>query len=245
MSDPFFRPLAAGASAGYDVGLRAYMQRIFGYMASGLALTGAVAFLVAHTPLMGLFFTVLPTGQVHTTILGIIAMIAPLGFIIYMQMRMQRMSLVQIQTLFWVFSGLMGLSLSSIFLHFSQADIARAFFITAADFAAMSLYGYTTRRDLTGMGAFMMMGLLGLIIASVINLLLQSSGLQWVVSVMSVIIFTGLTAYQVQGLKQIYDENQGGETNTKLAVWGALSLYLSFLNLFQAILSLTGGNRNN
>jgi FtsH-binding integral membrane protein len=150
----------------------------------------------------------------------------------------------QVKAIFWGFCATMGLSLATVFLVYSQASIARAFFITGADFAAMSLYGYTTKRDLTAMGAFMMMGLLGLIIASVVNIFLHSTPLQWVVSVVSVIIFTGLTAFDVQRIKQSYAEGWGTEANDKLAISGALSLYLDFINLFMSILRLTGSSRN-
>jgi FtsH-binding integral membrane protein len=236
MSDPFFRPVAAGVSGAtsFDAGLRAHMQRVFNYMAGGLALTGVVAYVVASTPLAGLIFG---------TPLRYLVMLAPLAFLFFLP-GMNRYSLGQTKALFWGFCGVMGLSLATIFLVYSQASIARAFFITGADFAAMSLYGYTTRRDLTGMGAFMMMGIFGLIIASVVNLFLVSSALQWAVSVVGVIIFTGLTAYDVQKIKQTYSDSWGTDANDKLAISGALSLYLDFINLFMSILRFTGNSRN-
>jgi FtsH-binding integral membrane protein len=236
MAEPFFRPAVAGSagSASFDAGLRAHMQRVFNYMAGGLAATGAVAYVVAHTALAGLIFG---------TPLKWVVMLGPLAFMFFLP-GMGRYSVGQCQALFWSFCAVMGLSLSSIFFVYSNADIARAFFITAADFAAMSLYGYTTKSDLTGMGAFMMMGLMGLIIAGVVNLFLMSSALQWVVSVASVIVFTGLTAYNVQRIKQSYAAEWGSDTNNKLAISGALSLYLDFINLFISILRLTGNGRN-
>jgi len=247
MADPFFRPAVAGIgdATSFSAGLRAHMQRVFAYMAGGLALTGFVAFVIANTPLAGLFFAAGANGQLHMTILGMLGMLAPLAFIIYMQFKLQSLPLSRLQILFWTYCGTMGLSMSLLFLVFSGADITRAFFITAADFGAMSLWGYTTRRDLTGVGAFMSMGLLGLIIASVVNIFLGSSALQWVVSVAGVVIFTGLTAYQTQSIKEIYAESSGTDANAKMAVWGALSLYLSFINLFQFILSLSGGSNRN
>jgi len=246
MSDPFFRPATAGASAGtsFDAGLRAHMQRVFNYMGGGLALTGAVAYLIANTSLANLFFAIGADGQVHSTILGMIGMLAPLAFVLYMQFRIRRMSLAALQIVFWSYCGLMGISIALICLAYSGSDVARAFFVTAADFAAISLYGYTTKRDLTGMGAFVMMGLLGLIIASVVNLFLHSSGLQWAMSIAGVGIFTGLTAYQVQAIKQSYDQSYGSDANSKMAVSGALSLYMSFINLFLSILRLMGNSRS-
>jgi hypothetical protein len=218
--------------ATFDAGLRAHMLRVYNFMGLGLALTGAVAFAVANiAPLYNLIFG---------TPLAFVAMLAPLGFLFFFSFKMNSASASTIQTLFWVFCGLMGVSMATIFVAFAGADIARAFFITGAMFGATSLWGYTTRRDLTGMGAFMMMGVIGLVIAGLVNLFLQSSALQWAVSMASVVIFTGLTAWDTQRIKEQYAESYGIEANTKLAVMGALSLYLNFINLFQAILSLLG-----
>jgi FtsH-binding integral membrane protein len=235
MPEQFIRTGVAGVDGvSFDVGLRAHMQRVFNYMGGGLALTGIVAYIVANTVLANIIFG---------SPLRFIAMIAPLGFIIYMNVRMQSMSITTLRTLFWLFCATMGLSMGAIFLVYSQASIARAFFITGATFGAMSLWGYTTKRDLTGMGSFMMMGLFGLMIACVVNIFLLSSMLQWVTSVAGVVIFTGLTAWDVQRIKQTYAQGWGAEANDKLAVFGALSLYMSFINLFQFILSLTGDRR--
>lgn len=231
----YSRPGIAGTdSVSFDAGLRMHMQRVFNYMGGGLALTGILAFMVANTALRDL---------VYGTAFRYIVMIAPLFFIMYMNIRVQSISAAKLRAVFWLFCGTMGLSMGAIFLLFTQASIARAFFITGATFGAMSLWGYTTKRDLTGMGAFMMMGLFGLLIASVVNLFLLSSALQWVTSVAGVLIFTGLAAYDVQRIKQTYAAGWGDEANDKLAVFGALSLYLSFINLFQFILSLTGDRR--
>ena len=172
-------------------------------------------------------------------------MLAPLGFLMYMNVRMASLSSGTLKTLFWIFCATMGLSMGSLFLVFTGASIARAFFITAATFGAMSLNGYTTKRDLAAMGAFMMMGLIGLMIASVVNLFLDSSMLQWMTSIAGVVIFTGLTAYDVQRIKQTYSDSWGADANDKLAVFNALSLYLNFINAFQFILELTGGMRRN
>lgn len=235
MAEQFSRSGIAGLDRlSFDAGLRAHMQRVFNYMGGGLALTGLLAFVVANTPL---------ANVIYGTPLRWVAMFAPLVFILYMNIRMQEISLNRLRTMFWLFCGTMGLSMGAIFLVFTNASIARAFFITAATFGAMSLWGYTTKRDLSGVGAFMLMGLFGLLIASVVNMFLMSSMLQWMVSVAGVVIFTGLTAWDVQRIKQTYAEGWGTEANDKLAVFGALSLYLSFINLFQFILSLTGGRR--
>jgi uncharacterized protein len=236
MAEPFFRPAVAGAagSASFDAGLRTHMQRVYNYMSGGLAATGLVAYIVAHTALAAIIFG---------SPLKWLVMLGPLAFLFFIP-GMGRYSVGQCQALFWSFCTVMGLSLSTIFFVYSDASIARAFFITGADFAAMSLYGYTTKSDLTRMGAFMMMGLIGLIIASVVNIFFMSSALQWVVSVVGVIVFTGLTAYDVQRIKQTYAESWGGDTNNKLAISGALSLYLDFINLFMSILRLTGNSRN-
>jgi FtsH-binding integral membrane protein len=236
MSDPFFRPAVAGAAGAtsFDAGLRAHMQRVYNYMAGGLALTGLIAYVVAHTALAVIIFG---------SPLKWLVVFAPFAFLFFMP-GMNRYSATQMKVLFWAFCGVMGLSLATVFFVYSQASIARAFFITAADFGAVSLYGYTTQRDLTSMGAFVMMGLFGLIIASVVNLFLMSSALQWVVSVAGVIVFTGLTAFDVQRIKQTYAAGWGSDANDRLAISGALSLYLDFINLFMSILRLTGNSRN-
>jgi FtsH-binding integral membrane protein len=235
MADQFSRTGIAGIDrVNFDAGLRTHMQRVFNYMGGGLALTGLIAFVVANTPLANIIFG---------SPLRWVAMLAPLGFLMYMQAKINSVTAAQAQTRFWIFCGLMGLSMAAIFLVFTQASVARAFFITGATFGAMSLWGYTTKKDLTGMGSFMLMGMLGLMIASIVNIFLVSSMLQWVVSIGGVIIFTGLTAYQVQTIKETYAESSGPEANAKLAVWGALTLYLSFINLFQFILELTGTMR--
>jgi len=237
MADPYFRPGIASATGAvtFDAGLRAHMQRVFNYMAGGLGLTGLVAFVVANTGLANIIFG---------TPLKWVAIIAPFIFIMYMNLKVQTIPASRLRILFWSFCATMGLSMAAIFLVFTGASVARAFFITAATFGAMSLYGYTTKRDLTGMGSFLMMGVMGLFIAIAVNLFLASSMLQWIVSVLGVGIFTGLTAFDVQRIKQTYAESAGSEANDKLAVFGALSLYLNFINAFQFLLNLTGNSRN-
>jgi FtsH-binding integral membrane protein len=235
MNDPFFRSGVASVDrAQIDAGLRAHMQRVFGYMGGGLAVTGLIAYIVAHTALAGIIFG---------TPLKWVAMFAPLAFVMFMNIRMQSLSASTLTTLFWCFCGAMGLSMGSIFLIFTQQSIAQAFFINAAMFGTMALWGYTTKRDLTSFGAFLMMGVLGLFIASIVNIFLMSSMLQWMASIIGVAIFTGLTAFDVQRIKQTYAESWGADANNKLAVFGALSLYLNFINAFQFLLQLTGTMR--
>jgi FtsH-binding integral membrane protein len=236
MADQFLRSGIAGADGvSFDAGLRAHMQRVFNYMSGGLVLTGLVAWIVANTALAGI---------IYGSPLRFVAALAPLGFIIYMNVRLQNISAAKAAVLFWSFCATMGLSMGAIFLVYSQAGIWRAFVISGATFATMSLWGYTTKTSLTGMGAFMRMGLFGLLIAMLANIFLHSPMLQWVTSIVGVLIFTGLTAWDVQNIKQTYASAWGAEANDKLAVFGALRLYLNFINLFQFILNLTGGNRN-
>jgi FtsH-binding integral membrane protein len=222
------------AGTSYDVGLRAFMQRIYNYMGGGLVLTGLLAWVVANTQLAEI---------VYGTPLKWLVMLAPLGFVMFMQIRMQSLSAATLRTLFWSFCATMGLSMGAIFLVFTQGSIARAFFITAATFGTMSLWGYTTKRDLTGFGSFLMMGVIGLLIAGVVNLFLASSMLHWMSSIIGVFIFTGLTAFDTQRLKETYSSHWSGEANDKLAVFGALSLYMDFINAFQFLLQLTGQTR--
>jgi len=237
MAEDFFRSGIAGADrTSFDAGLRVHMQRVFNYMGGGLAITGLLAYIVANTALAQI---------IYGSPIRWLVMLAPLVFIMFMNFKMQSMSAAGLRTMFWSFCGTMGLSMGAIFLVFTNDSVARAFFITAGTFGAMSLWGYTTRRDLAGMGAFLMMGVVGLFIAMLVNLFLQSSGLQWVVSIIGVAIFTGLTAFNVQQIKQTYSEGWGSEANDKLAVMGALQLYLNFINAFQFILELTGTIRRN
>ncbi len=251
MSD-FDRNIAA-ARAGYradqvaiDAGLRAYMIRVYNYMTAGVALTGLVAWLafsaaVTQTP-AGLALT--PFGQTlfHSPLMWVLVL-APLGLVMIMSFGINRLSPATALTLFFVYAGLLGLSLSTIFLVYTGASITRVFFISAATFGAMSLYGYTTQRDLTGFGSFLFMGLIGIVIASLVNIFLQSSGLYWVVSVLGVLIFTGLTAYDTQNIKEMYSPMDDGTIAGRKAVMGALRLYLDFINLFLMLLRLFGDRR--
>jgi FtsH-binding integral membrane protein len=223
-----------GTRAGYDAGLRRHMLSIYNYMASGVLLSGVVALLFARSGL---------ALQVLSTPLRWLIVLAPLGFVLGMSMGANRMKTSTLQMLFWGFAIAMGLSLSSIFLVYTGASIATTFFATAAAFAGLSLAGYTTKKDLSAMGSFLIMGVVGILVAMLINLFLQSSILQLAVSVLGVLIFAGLTAYDTQRLKQQYYQLAGTDFAGKAVVLGALSLYLDFINMFQFLLSFMG-NRN-
>jgi FtsH-binding integral membrane protein len=232
------------AAAEIDVGLREYMLRIYNYMASGLALTGIVAYVAANTPaILDLLYVAGPGGSLQPTVLAWIVMLSPLAFILVLNFGLQRMKASTVQAVFWGFSAVMGLALAHIFLAYTGTSIARVFFITAGTFAGMSLYGYTTKRDLTGMGSFLFMGLIGIIIASVVNMFLQSSAMHFIISVIGVLIFVGLTAYDTQKIKSMYLESDGSEVAAKKAIMGAVTLYLDFINLFLMLLRLFGERR--
>jgi FtsH-binding integral membrane protein len=222
--------------ASFDEGLRQHMLRVYNYMTVGLILTGLVAFFGASSPglVQAVFFTPLKW----------VVMLAPLGFVFVLSWNMHRMSTGAVQGLFWAFCALMGLSMMSIFLVYTQTSIARVFFITAAMFAGTSLYGYTTKTDLSRFGSFLMMGLIGIVIAGLVNIFVGSSALQFAISVIGVVVFTGLTAWDTQNIKESYAEGYGAEANGKLAVMGALSLYLNFINLFMMLMQLLGQRRD-
>ena len=228
---------AAGVQVDIDVGLRDYMLRIYNYMASGLALTGIVAYVFAQS---GLY-----QQLAHTPLIWLV-MLAPLGLVMWLSYGINRMQANTAQALFWVYAAVMGLPLASVFLVFTGESIARVFFITAGTFAAMSFYGYTTKRDLSQFGSFLMMGLIGIIIASVVNIFLASSALQFAISVIGVVVFVGLTAWDTQQIKEMYVDEAyaGGEAATKTAIMGALRLYLDFINLFMMLLQLLGTRRD-
>lgn len=222
----------AQSAALFDEGLRQHMLRIYNYMALGLVITGIVAYVVGSTPALYV--------PIFSSPLKWVVMLAPLAFVFFFSFRIQTMSASTAQLTFWAFCAVMGLSLASVFLVFTGTSIARTFFITATMFGTTSLYGYTTKRDLSKMGSFMMMGLIGIVIASIVNIFMGSSALQFAISVIGVVVFVGLTAYDTQNIKEQYAENVDQESQQKLAVFGALSLYLNFVNLFQMLLSLTG-----
>lgn len=234
-----------GALREYDAGLRAYMLKIYNYMAGGLVLTGLIAFYSSQSEaVLSAMYTVQGNAIVGMKSLAWVVTFAPLILVMFLSFGLRTMSLATAQLSYWLYAALMGLSLSTIFLAFTGESIARIFFITAATFGGMSLYGYTTRRDLTGLGSFMTMGLIGLIIASLVNLFLKSTGLQYVLSVIGVLVFVGLTAYDTQKLKQLYYQlDQEGERTGKIVILGALTLYLDFINIFVQLLYLFGDRR--
>jgi FtsH-binding integral membrane protein len=223
-----------------DQGLRSYMLRVYNYMGTGLALTGAVAFMVANTPALLEIFYARTAYGVEPTILGYAAMFSPIAFFLVLSFGLNRMSAPMAQLVFWAFAGVMGLSMSHIFLTYTGTSIARVFFITSGMFLAMSLYGYTTKRDLSGMGSFLMMGLIGIIIASIVNIFIGSSMMQFIISVAGVLLFVVLTAYDTQGIKATYSAHDDGSTAQKKAIHGALRLYLDFINMFMMLLHLFG-----
>lgn len=221
------------AYASYDQGLRSYMLSVYNYMASGLAITGLVALIVASSPAL--------LTMLFTTPLQWLVAFAPLIMIFFVMPNLANYSLQKAQAMFWLFAGLMGLSISWIFIAYTEMSIARVFFISASVFGAMSLYGYTTKKDLTSMGSFMIMGLIGVIIASVVNMFLQSPAIYFITSILGVLIFIGLTAYDTQRIKNVYYQVAGtGELAAKVAIYGALSLYMDFINLFIQLLQLFG-----
>lgn len=225
------------AAQGQDIdqGLRSYMLKVYNYMGLGLGLTGTVAFLVLSSP-------VLFSALVGSPLIWLF-MFAPLGIVLYLSFAINRMSASTAQLMFWLYSGMMGVSIASICVLFTGESIARVFFITACTFGGMSLYGYTTQRDLSAFGSFLFMGLVGIILASFVNLFLQSSGFQFVVSIITVLVFTGLTAYDTQLIRDTYEEGLSEESYGKTAVMGALRLYLDFINIFITLLQLLGDRK--
>ena len=224
------------ASAQYDEGLRSHMLKIYNYMAVALVLTGVIAFGAASSPAL--------MQTIYGGPLKWVVMLAPLGIVIFLSFRINKLSMPAAQIWFWLFAGTMGLSLSSIFIIYTGASITRVFFITAGVFGSMSLWGYTTKKDLTGMGSFMFMGLIGIIIASVVNMFMQSSALHFAISIIGVLVFVGLTAYDTQKIKNMYSQiGSSSEAAGKAAIMGALTLYLDFINLMLMLLRLFGNRR--
>jgi len=219
-------------AAGIDAGLRAYMLKVYNYMCIGLALTGAVAFATSTSPVM--------LQAIYGTPLQWLVMLAPIGMVFFLAARVHAMKASTAQAVFWVYAGMMGLSLAYIFIAYTGESVTRVFFITAGAFAGLSLFGYTTKKDLSGMGSFLIMGVIGLLIASVVNIFLESSAMQFAISVLGVLIFAGLTAYDTQRIKAIYYDGDGMEVAEKKAVMGALTLYLDFINMFIFLLHLFG-----
>jgi FtsH-binding integral membrane protein len=226
-----------------DQGLRSYMLRVYNYMAVGLGLTGIAA--------VATFMAAVDNGQLtnfgqllFASGFRWVVVFAPLALVLFLSFRVQRMSVAAAQLIFWIYAGLVGVSFASLGLVYAHESIARMFFITAASFGGLSLWGYTTKRSLTGMGSFLFMGLIGLILASLVNLFLQSSAMQFVISAVGVLVFAGLTAYDTQRIKEMYLEADDSATAGRKAIMGALTLYLDFINMFLMLLQLFG-NRNN
>jgi FtsH-binding integral membrane protein len=242
----------AGAAVAVDEGLRAYMLRIYNYMVLGLAITGAAAlatYMLSVTTDPTLAAAKLRDGLMLTALgkalfvspLKWVVIFAPLALVFLLSFGIERMRPAVAQVVFWIYAALVGVSLASIFLVFTHSSIVRVFFITAASFGALSLWGYTTQRDLTGMGSFLLMGLFGVILASIINIFMASSMLQFIISVVGVLVFAGLTAWDTQRLKTEYLYGaMDGEAAERSSILGALSLYLNFINLFTLLMQLLG-----
>ena len=231
-----------------DEGLRGYMLKVYNYMATGVLLTGIIALLTFKMSVVtndsGSIIGLTQIGNaIYMSGLKWLVMLAPLAIVFYMSFGINKMSTSKAQSTFWIFAALMGLSLSSILLVYTGMSVTRVFFISSATFGAMSIYGYTTKRDLTKLGSFLMMGLIGIIIASLVNIFMKSSMMYFVISILGVLIFVGLTAYDTQKIKNMYSASDSGEMIGKKAVMGALTLYLDFINLFIMLLRLFGQRR--
>ena len=238
----------ADRTAAVDAGLRAYMLRVYNYMAAAVALTGVVAYATFNaavvTDASGKITALTPFGQtIFSGPLSIVLLLGTLGLVFFISFRINRLQYTTAMTLFMVYAALLGVTLSSIFLVYTGASITRVFFISAASFGALSLYGYSTQRDLSAMGSFMIMGLFGIIIASLVNIFLKSSGLDWAISIIGIGVFAGLTAWDTQRIREMYDSMDDDGTMGRKAIMGALSLYLDFINLFLMLLRLVGDRR--
>src|SRR5215467_7536279 len=247
MANPNFGTFGRGSvadQAQFDVGLRAHMVRVYNYMASGLALSGIVAYgLFAVPELASLFFQVQGGRVVGLNILGWIAIFAPLGLLLLTSFRAAQMSVGAVQAVYWAVTALMGVSLSLLLFRYTGASVARTFFVTAAAFGALSLYGYTTKRDLSAFGKFLFMGVIGLILAGLVNMIWPSGTMTFIISAAGVLIFSGLIAYDTQRIKTQYTQAWGSEVAEKIAIFGALSLYIDFVNLFQFLMAFMGQDR--
>ena len=238
----------ADRAAAVDAGLRAYMLRVYNYMAAAVALTGVVAYATFNaavvTDASGNITALTPFGQtIFGGPLSIVLLLGTLGLVFFISFRINRLQYTTAMALFMLYAALLGVTLSSIFLSYTGASITRVFFISAASFGALSLYGYSTQRDLSAMGSFMIMGLFGIIIASLVNIFLKSSGLDWAISIIGIGVFAGLTAWDTQRIKEMYDSMDDDGTMGRKAIMGALSLYLDFINLFLMLLRLVGDRR--
>jgi len=217
-----------------DQGLRSYMMRVYNYMATGLLITAIVAFFGASS---GFYYSISQSPLIW------VVMLAPIGMVFYLSARISRMSTSTAQIAFWIFSGLMGLSLSYVFLAYTGTSVTRVFLVTSATFGALSFYGYTTKKDISGWGSFLFMGLIGIIFASIVNMFIGSSFMQFAISIIGVLVFAGLTAYDTQQIKEIYYSGDSAEVSGRKAIMGALRLYLDFINMFILLLQLFGARR--
>lgn len=225
-------------------GLRAYMLRVYQLMAGGLAVSGLAAWFGSQPVFLRLLYNIDPAAHAMSlSLFGWIVILAPLVLVFMFASAVSNLNPTKAQTIFWIFSVLMGLSMSSIFLIYATTSIAQVFLITAGTFAGMSLWGYTTKRDLTQMGSFLMMGLIGLILAMLVNWLMKSPALAYAISIIGVVIFVGLTAYDTQKIRMMYNETDDENMQKSKAISGALSLYLDFINLFLMLLRLMGDRR--
>jgi len=243
---------AAETAAVLDAGLRAYMLRVYNWMASGLVLTGIVAYVITNTPLLSAFYPLVmtPSGRlVHApTVLAWISIFAPLAFVMVLNVGVNKFSTTTVQALYWAFCLAMGASMANLFVIYTGESVARVFFITSGTFAAMSIFGYTTRKDLTKFGSFLIMGLFGIILAMLVNMFMHSAGMQFAISIIGVLVFTGLTAYDTQRIKAGFVQfayAYGPNEAAKRSVYDALGLYLNFVNLFQMLLMLMGNRSSN
>jgi FtsH-binding integral membrane protein len=242
------RGYGADRAVAIDAGLRAYMIRVYNTMAMGVALTGIVSWFTYNAAVVtneaGRVVSLTPFGQtIFSGPATIVLFLATLGLVFFMSFRVQTLQAGTALAVFLLYAGLLGLMLASVFLVYTGASIARVFFITSASFGALSLYGYTTQRDLSPIGSFLIMGLFGLILASIVNIFLKSSGLEFVISAVGVLVFAGLTAYDTQRIKEMYDVSDDGSVTGRKVVMGALSLYLDFINMFLMLLRLFGDRR--
>jgi FtsH-binding integral membrane protein len=242
------RPYGADRAVAIDAGLRAYMIRVYNTMALGVALTGLVSWITYNAAVVtneaGRIVSLTPFGQaIFSGPALIVLFLGTLGLVFFMSFRVHTLSVGMATGLFYLYAGLLGLMLASVFMVYTGTSIARVFFITAASFGALSLYGYTTQRDLTAIGSFLIMGLFGLILAMIVNIFLASSALDFVISAVGVLVFAGLTAYDTQRIKEMYDVSDDGTVAGRKAVMGALSLYLDFINMFLMLLRLFGERR--
>lgn len=226
-----------------DADLRDYMLKVYNFMAGGLAVTALAAYICLNTPLLRLFFSVSPSGQISMSVISWLLLFAPFAMIFAFGWVLNRGSLQQVQGVFWGFSALMGISLTPVLVAYTGASVARIFLITAAMFGSMSIYGYTTKKDLSSIGSFVTMGVWGLIIASLVNIFFKSPGLSYAISVLTVLAFTVLTAYDTQKIRQMYMAGDMSDTLTRKAIAGALALYMDFINMFLALLHLFGERR--